>query len=79
MLMTILENANTVISLICGVLSVIMFILTKKKKDECVRISNTIDQKIQIFNKNASIQSNDEFKISSVGTLDNRKSIKQED
>lgn len=74
--MTILEDANTVISLICGLGSIIMFLLAKKQKDECIKISNKIDQKIQILNKKSSITSNDEFNIKSVKTFDNKKSIK---
>lgn len=76
--MDILENMDTIISLICGLGSVIMFLGAKKQKDECIKISNRIDQNIQILNKNSSIESNDVYNIDSVKTFDNRKGIKQQ-
>lgn len=75
-IMNMIENADTVVSLICGIGSIIMFILSKKQKDECLRISNIIEQKIEIFNKESSISSSDQFNINTVGTFDNKKSIK---
>lgn len=75
--MDILENMDTIISLICGLGSVIMFFGAKKQKDECVKISNKIDQNIQILNKKSSIKSNDEYNIERIGTFDNRKEINE--
>lgn len=74
--MTILENINTIVSLICGVLSMVMFLLAKNQKDKCIEISNNIEQKIQILNKQSYIASNDEFNIHTVDKFDNRKSLK---
>ncbi len=75
-LMAILKDVQMVVSLIAGVCSIVMFFLSKKQKDKCVRISNAIDQKIEILNKNSSITSNDKYNINKVETFDNRKSIK---
>lgn len=75
-LMAILKDVQMVVSLIAGACSIVMFFLSKKQKDKCVRISNAIDQKIEIFNKNSSITSNDKYNINKVETFDNRKSIK---
>ncbi|MBB2184496.1 hypothetical protein H0486_16580 [Lachnospiraceae bacterium MD1] len=73
--MEIFENINTIVSLIAGVISIVMFLLSKREKDECVKIKNQINQQIQI-NKDSSISSNDQFNIKSVKTFDNRKSIR---
>jgi len=73
--MAILQNAETIVSLICGILSLIMFLLAKQQKDKCISISNKIEQQIQLFSKESSINSNDEFNIKQVKTFDNRKSI----
>lgn len=75
-LMENLKDVQMVVSLIAGVCSIVMFFLSKKQKDKCVRISNAIDQKIEILNKNSSITSNDKYNINKVETFDNRKSIK---
>lgn len=74
--MQLLEYLDTVISVICGVGSIVMFFLAKKEKDKCVEIKNTIDQSIKIINENSSIKSKDTFNIDNVQTFDNRKSIK---
>lgn len=73
--MKIFENINTIISIIAGLISIIMFILSKREKEKCVEIRNTIEQKIEIANKESNISSKDEFNIKQVGTFDNRKSI----
>jgi hypothetical protein len=75
-LMAILKDVQMVVSLIAGICSIVMFFLSKKQKDKCVSISNAIDQKIEILNKNLSITSNDKYNINKVETFDNRKSIK---
>ena len=74
--MQLLEYLDTIISVICGVGSIVMFFLAKKEKDKCVKIKNTIDQSIKIINENSSIKSRDTFNIDNVQTFDNRKSIK---
>jgi len=74
--MELLENVDTIISVICGVSSIIMFLLAKKQKDECEKIKTIINQKFDIITKNSSINSRDEFNIDTVKTFDNRKSIR---
>ena len=49
--MPIIENVNTIVSVICGIGSIIMFLFAKKEKDKCVEIKNNIDQSIKIFNE----------------------------
>lgn len=73
--MEIFENINTIVSLIAGVISIVMFLLSKREKDECVKIKNQINQQLQI-NKDSSISSNDQYNIKNVKTFDNRKSIR---
>lgn len=70
--MNILENINTVVSLIAGVLSIIMFFLAKKEKNKCIEIKRQIEQNIKISNMN----SNDSYTIDRVKNFDNRKTIK---
>ncbi len=74
--MQILENIDTIVSVICGVGSVIMFFLSKKEKDKCIEIKNTIEQSIEMYNKESSIKTEDTIKIERVTTFDNRKTIK---
>lgn len=74
--MELLENVDTIISVICGATSIVMFLLAKKQKDECENIKNIITQKINVITENSSISSSDEFNINKVKTFDNRKSIK---
>lgn len=74
--MELVRNGETIISFICGIGSVVMFLLSKKQKEECQRINNMIDQKIEILTENKSITSKDKFDIGHVGTFDNRKNIK---
>lgn len=74
--MQIIENLEVIISLICGVCSIIMFFLAKNEKDKCMKIKNEIDQSIQIFYEKSKIESKDEFNIKHVKTFDNRKVIK---
>ncbi len=72
--MKILENINTIISIICGIGSVIMFFCAKHQRDKCIEIKNEINTKIENFNiltkeniTNENITSGD------VGIFDNRK------
>lgn len=74
--MKIFENINTIISIIASLISIIMFLLSKREKEKCAEIRNIIEQKIQIINKESTIKSNDEFNIQQVQTFDNRKSIR---
>jgi len=73
--MELFENINTIVSILAGLLSIAMFLLAKNEKNQCNQIRSTIEQKIQILNKNSSIKSKDEFNIKQVDTFDNRKSI----
>ncbi|AGX44587.1 hypothetical protein [Clostridium saccharobutylicum] len=73
--MEYLRNIQTIVAIISGVLSIVMFILSRNEKKKCDEIRNTIEQKIEIFNKESSIKSNDQFNIEKVKTFDNRKSI----
>lgn len=73
--MKLLENINTIVSLLAGLLSIIMFFLAKNEKEKCILIKNQIDQSIKILNKTSSIESKDEFNIEKIHTFDNRKSI----
>ena len=73
--MKILENINTIASLIAAILSIIMFFLSKKEKNKCTVIKKEIEQNIKISNKKSSIKSKDSFNIKNVDTFDNRKSI----
>lgn len=73
--MKILENINTIASLIAAILSIIMFFLSKKEKNKCTEIKKEIEQNIKISNKKSSIKSKDSFNIKNVDTFDNRKSI----
>ena len=73
--MDTIESIETIVSLIAGLTSVVMFFLAKREKDECVKIRNHIEQQIHINNKVSKIESNDEFNINSVDTFDNRKTI----
>lgn len=74
--MQMVENLEVIISLICGVGSIIMFFLAKKEKDNCIKIKKEIDQSVQIFYEKSKIDSKDEFNIKHVKTFDNRKVIK---
>lgn len=73
--MDLVRNTETIVSLVCGVGSVIMFLLSRKEKEACVRINNEINQKIEVINKNSVISSKDKIKIDKVTTFDNRKTI----
>jgi predicted amino acid-binding ACT domain protein len=73
--MEVFEIVNLVLSISASILSIIMFFLSKKEKNSCLKIKNDIDQKIQIINKKSSISSKDSFNIESVGTFHNDKSI----
>jgi len=73
--MGILENINTIVSLVAGALSIVMFFLAKDEKDKCIEIKKQIEQNIEISTKNASIKSKDNFNIKKVNNFDNRKSI----
>lgn len=73
--MNIIENINTIISLIAGVLSIVMFLLAKNEKNKCIEIKNQIEQNIEVSSKNSNIESNDSFNIKKVKNFDNRKSI----
>ena len=82
--MELLENINTVISVVSGIGSIIMFLCAKKEKDECLKIKNEMNQQIAeqksqqenniVGNKN--MTSNDNYNISKVKTFDNRKSTR---
>lgn len=61
--MEYLRNIQTIVAIISGVLSIVMFILSRNEKKKCDEIRNTIEQKIEIFNKESSIKSNDQFNI----------------
>lgn len=74
--MKLWENVNTIVSIFAGLLSIIMFFLTKREKDKCVEIKNRIEENVNILNKNSSIKSKDTFDINKIDTFDNRKSIK---
>lgn len=74
--MEILNNINTVVSIIAGIGSFIMFLGSWKQKKECLKINNLIEQRINTLNKISSITSDDEFHIENVKNFDNRKSIK---
>ncbi|MCI1750950.1 MAG: hypothetical protein LKI17_06470 [Megasphaera cerevisiae] len=71
--MDILKDVNTVISIVAGIGSIIMFFLSRHQKNKCLAIQNKIEL---IFNKNSTITSQDSFNIENVGKLDNRKSVK---
>lgn len=73
--MNIVENINTIVSVIAGILSIVMFFLTKNEKDKCIEIRKQIEQNIEISSKNSSIDSKDNFNIKRVKNFDNRKSI----
>jgi hypothetical protein len=73
--MDILENINTIVSLVAGALSIAMFFLAKNEKDKCIEIKKQIEQNIEISTKNSSIKSKDNFNIKKVNNFDNRKSI----
>lgn len=73
--MEFLKNVQTIVAIISGVLSIIMFFLARSEKKKCAEIRDTIEQSIQVFNKQSSIKSKDEFNIEQVQTFDNRKSI----
>lgn len=80
--MSYLTDANTIISIICGLITIVMFILAKIQKDkceaikkDCIKINTGIEQKIEILNKTSTITSSDQFNIEKVKTFDNRKSI----
>ncbi len=73
--MGIFEIVNLVLSISASVLSIVMFFLSKKEKNRCVKIKNDIEQKIQLINKKSSISSKDSFTIESVGNFHNDKSI----
>ena len=73
--MDILENINTIVSLVAGALSIVMFFLAKNEKDKCIEIKKQIEQNIEILTKNSSIKSKDKFNIKKVNNFDNRKSI----
>lgn len=73
--MDILENINTIVSLVAGALSIVMFFLAKNEKDKCIEIKKQIEQNIEISTKNSSIKSKDKFNIKKVNNFDNRKSI----
>lgn len=70
------EDINTIVSLLAGLLSIIMFFLARNEKNKCIKIRSNIEQKIQILNKESTIKSKDEFNIKKVETFDNRKSIR---
>lgn len=71
--MDILKDVNTVISIVAGIGSIIMFFLSRRQKNKCLAIQNKIEL---IFNKNSTITSQDSFNIENVGKFDNRKSVK---
>ncbi|QNU66949.1 hypothetical protein EHE19_019335 [Ruminiclostridium herbifermentans] len=73
--MEIFENVNTIVSIIAGLLSILMFILSSKERRKCTQIKNFIEQKIQVVSKESTIKSKDEFNIKQVETFDNRKTI----
>ncbi|NGT10981.1 hypothetical protein G6Y96_04240 [Clostridium perfringens] len=73
--MNILENINTIASLIAAILSIVMFCLSNREKNKCIEIKKQIEQNIEISNKKSSIESKDSFNIKEVTTFDNRKSI----
>ncbi|GEM_PF-5292263 len=73
--MNILEDINTVVSVLAGVLSIVMFFLAKNEKDKCIEIKKQIEQNIEVSIKNSSIKSKDKFNIRKVDNFDNRKSI----
>ncbi len=73
--MKIFENINTIVSIIAGLLSILMFVLSNRERKKCTQIKNIIEQKIQIVNKESTIKSKDEFNIKQVETFDNRKTI----
>lgn len=73
--MDFLRNVQTIVAIVSGVLSILMFFLARNEKKKCAEIRNNIEQSIQIFNKQSSIKSKDSFKIEKVKTFDNRKSI----
>ncbi|MGG7175515.1 hypothetical protein ACQPV1_19775 [Clostridium neonatale] len=73
--MEYLKNVQTIISIISGILSIVMFFLSRNEKKKCAEIRNNIEEKIEIFNKQSSIKSKDQFNIEKVKTFDNRKSI----
>lgn len=73
--MNIVENINTIVSVISGILSIVMFFLAKNEKDKCIEIKKQIEQNIEISSKNSSIDSKDNFNIKRVENFDNRKSI----
>jgi predicted amino acid-binding ACT domain protein len=73
--MDYLRNVQTIVAIVSGLLSIIMFFLARNEKKKCVEIRNNIEQNIQVFNKESSIKSKDNFNIEQVKTFDNRKSI----
>lgn len=72
--MELLENINTVVSICAGGLSVFMFFLAKKEKNNCVKIKTQIEQNIE-FTKKSALKSKDNIDIGNVHTFDNRKTI----
>lgn len=79
--MEILENINTIISIMAGVGSVIMFLCAKKEKEECISIKNEIitqqqGKQANDIKGNKNMVSNDNYNIEKVETFDNRKSIR---
>lgn len=74
--MEIFENINTIVSAISGVLSLVMFFLSKKETEKCEEIKNQIEQTIIMSNKNTTVESNDRYDINNVNTFDNRKWMK---
>lgn len=82
--MELLENINTVMSVVSGIGAIVMFLCAKKEKDECLKIKNEINQQIaeqksqqnNNIDGNKNMVSNDNYNISKVNTFDNRKSIK---
>ncbi|NFO57260.1 hypothetical protein FDB39_10205 [Clostridium botulinum] len=73
--MEILKNVQTIVSIISGVLSIVMFFLARREKNKCLEMKNNIEQSIQNFNKKSSIKSKDSFNIKKVENFDNSKSI----
>lgn len=78
--MGILENMNTIISIMAGICSVIMFFCAKKEKEECINIKNEImtqqqGKQTNDIKGNKNMVSNDNYNIDKINTFDNRKSI----
>lgn len=74
--MQLLENIDTIVSVVCGIGSIVMFFLAKNEKDKCIEIKNQIEQNINVSKKQSEISSEDTFKINNVKNFDNRKSIR---